>query len=326
MAARISSNDRRPVSRTPGANASQPVATSTANAVEGTAERNPDRRQERNTDQMGGVPSFTQADFRPEFRISVRPPPGGTKTPVPALADDWRAATLDAAAKERGMAEIAPALDKAVQDAENMVGRGLERWEIRQVEAPVIKALLPPVRAKHFQAIMKDSNSQDNAIAKSLVSHGQRLQKARDPFTPLALNDPQARAKDRVLWENQQVMVIVDSFAPSPKALVIPKKQAMFPQDLAPGDMDMLANIAAKVSDAFGVVADSGPADIWVNPPQRLTIKQLHTHVLPKLPHWERPGPGEPGGRAHDSDVPPHIVADMNRFYAALETELAKTL
>ncbi len=121
-------------------------------------------------------------------------------------------------------------------------------------------------------------------------------------------------------------MVIVDSFSPGPKALVIPKQGAMFPTDISKGDLEEMAKIAAKVSDAFGKAAGSGPASIWVNPPQRLTIKQLHTHVLPKLPNWENPGPGEPGGRDPRSDVPAHIVAEMDQFHTALEAELAKAL
>ncbi len=326
MASRISSQTRPQTVRQ--GNVRQSDNTSVPGAVEGAGSNEDQGGQshDRDTDQMGGVPSFTAADFRPEFRISVRPPPGGTTTPVPALAEDWRQATLDARAKELGMQEIAPQLRANRQQTEAQLGRELEPWEGRQVDAPLIKQLLPPVRAKHYQAITKDTASQDQAIADSHAAHGSRLQKARDPFTPLALGDPQARAKDRVLWENNFLMVIVDSFAPSPKALVIPKKQAMFPKDLAPGDMEALAKTAAKVSDAFGKVAGSGPADIWVNPPQRLTIKQLHTHVLPKLPRWENPGPGEPGGRDPKSDVPAHVVAEQNRFYAALEAELQRVL
>lgn len=327
MASRISSQTRPQHVRSSNVQTSDNAAI--ANAVEGqggTSDERGGNQQRRETDQMDGAPSFTAADFRPEFRISVRPPPGGTTTPTPALADDWRQATLDARAKELGMQEISPQLQANRKQAEAQLGRELKPWERRQVDAPLVKQLLPPVRAKHYQAIMQSTASQDQAVSDSLSAHGSRIQKAKDPFMPIAQNDPQARADNRVLWENPRMMVIVDSFAPGAKALVIPKRQASFIKDLAPNELDEMATIAAKVSDAFGAVAGSAPASIWVNPPQVITIKQLHTHVLPNLPAWENPGPGQPGGRDPQSDVPAHVVADQNRFFSALEAELQRTL
>jgi hypothetical protein len=47
--------------------------------------------------------------------------------------------------------------------------------------------------------------------------------------------------------------------------------------------LDELAVIAAHVSDAFMRATGSPPAGIWINPPQHLTVKQKHLHVLPDL-------------------------------------------
>ncbi|MCP4502817.1 MAG: hypothetical protein GY822_22995 [Deltaproteobacteria bacterium] len=223
------------------------------NAVSGTAntqsvDANADRdgRRPFEASQMDDAPAFTSADFRLEFRISVQPMPGGTKTPKPALMDDWKSAVVDAAAKEAAMDEMRPLFESAQAQAEQQLGRPLERRELGGIRKPIIDVHMRPLRAKYFQVMSKDTSSRSQTIDNSLLRHGARMQNARDPFMPLALGDPAARAKDRVLWENPKVMVIVDSFSPTPKALVVPKTPTLFPPTSAPVTSKKLPKSPAK--------------------------------------------------------------------------------
>jgi|GEM_PF-1035722 len=317
-------SSRRSTTSTSSTNSASNVET--ANAVDNNTER-PERREGGNVG-MDDTPAFTSADFQREFTISVPRLPGqSTTTPKPQLLDDWKSATLDAAAKERGKDELQPKVDAAIADAEKQVGRPLERREMAQVANAIYKTDLPPLRGKHYGDIIATDATKQDAIDQSLSRHGLRMQNARDPFMPLALGDPQARAKDRVLWEDSKVMVLVDSFSPKPKALVVPKTPTMFPTDMDAKDLDHIADIAQKVSDAFGKLTGAEASDIWINPPQVLTVKQLHCHVLPpNLPAWENPGPGQPGGRRRDEPVPAHVTAAQDKFYTAFEQELAQAL
>jgi hypothetical protein len=67
-------------------------------------------------------------------------------------------------------------------------------------------------------------------------------------------------------------------------------------------------------------VGGAKPSAVWVNPPQALSIPQLHVHVQPHLAAWlqEPLEVGEP--------MPPAVIAKQNRFYARVERELAKSL
>src|SRR5687768_2861657 len=66
----------------------------------------------------------------------------------------------------------------------------------------------------------------DDALREHVEKERKRVEETLpDPFTPIAQAEPAERAKmkERVLWEDAAVFVLVDKFHPSPKALVIPK-------------------------------------------------------------------------------------------------------
>ncbi len=111
----------------------------------------------------------------------------------------------------------------------------------------------------------------------------ERVSRMKDPFLPIAHNDPAARAKETVLYEDDADMVIVDAFSFGPKALVVPKVEMLFPVDATEAQLARLAEIAAAVSDAFIDNGAQGPAKIWINPPSALTVRQLHVHVQPQI-------------------------------------------
>ncbi|MCP4500449.1 MAG: HIT domain-containing protein [Deltaproteobacteria bacterium] len=131
-----------------------------------------------------------------------------------------------------------------------------------------------------------------------------RVERLKDPFSPIAEKDPAALKKEIILWEDDDVMVIVDAFAYGPKALVVPKEKTLFPTDVDEEMLKRLAVISARVSDAFLQQGANGPARMWINPPSALTVRQLHVHVQPGIP---RPD-------------------DNNAFYASLSAYLQTKL
>jgi diadenosine tetraphosphate (Ap4A) HIT family hydrolase len=278
---------------------------------------------------IDGVDSpISDADMRPEFRISVRGV-AGQPTPAPNLKDDWHDAALSGEAKYLASVDVwnlvEAEMKTAVPAEEARLGRPMTDDELKafrkDVDKPISEKHFKPAYAKHYADITKSAATKKKAIQTALTREGQRLSaRARDPFTPVAMGDPAARAKEVLLWEDKDAMVLIDLFCPSPKALVVPKDQAMFPKDLPQAKLDHLAAISAKVSDAFSAVAGSQPANIWINPPQRLSLKQLHVHVMPKLPKWEQ--------RRRPRGVPPDpaLVAEQQKFYAALSKEIATQL
>ena len=146
---------------------------------------------------------------------------------------------------------------------------------------------------------------QDQAAARERAeTQRERVSRLKDPFMPVAMNDNSARAKETVLWEDDDTMVIVDAFAYGPKALVIPKQETLFPTDLNAEGMQRLGVISARVSDAFIALGAKGPSRMWINPPSALTVRQLHVHVQPGI---ARPG-------------------DAAAFYASMSEELQNIL
>ncbi len=239
---------------------------------------------------------------------------GTTKSALPALLDDWRKAVVEASIEELGMAKISPRLDAALQQAEAQAGRPLDDDEQDQVVDPLINQLLPGAMQQVAPMLDGDPSKRQRTIQDALSRHGGRIARKRDPFTPVAQGDPAARARETVLWENPHVMVLADRFARSPKALVVPKKPMSFPTDASPAALKELARVAAAVSDAFGQATKSGPAEIWINPPQHLSVRQLHVHVQPGLPRWDT------------RKAPEKLARQQALFWAQLGTTLAQRL
>jgi diadenosine tetraphosphate (Ap4A) HIT family hydrolase len=210
-----------------------------------------------------------------------------TQTAVPRLLDDWRSLLWKAEAEDRADAEVlAPPLDAALQQAEHARGEPLGRRERRAVEAAVRQQLQQPwdaAFAAHFADVTRSPSTKRQAERDVVLEQRARIAQLKDPFTPVIDNAPGARDAEIVLWENRNVVVLVDTWAPSPKALVVPKAPVSLPTDAPASILDELALVAAHVSDAFLRSTGCPAAGIWINPPQHLTVRQLHVHVLPDL-------------------------------------------
>ena len=254
---------------------------------------------------------------------------GSTTTAVPKLLGDWRTSLYEAAADDLAEAEIiAPVLDKALQRAEVDKGDGLTRQEVRAVRKDVHQQLrveFQAAKAAHHADLTKSPSSMKRTERDVLMDQRPRVAKLRDVFSPVAQNLPGARDHELVLWENKGVMVVVDTFAPSPKALVVPKDPINLPVDAAPGVLDELAVVAAHVSDAFMRGAGSPPAGIWINPPQHLTVRQMHVHVLPDLGQFTQDG-APAKAFLEDPQFKPQLVAWFAVISKELEHKLGPTI
>ena len=284
----------------------------------------------------------TAADTR--LRTGRASASGKTKTAVPALFSDWKKSVLDATARDAARAELWPEVEQALARAQAHKGTLLEDHEAEKVADAFFDSHAPRVdqlHKKHTATFGHSTQQKDTVIARAVDDARPHIAQRRDPFTPIAHNDPQARAREVVLWENADAMVLVDLFVKHPKALVVPKAPVSFPCDAPAGMLEDLARIAAHVSDAFMAAAGAKkPAGIWVNPPQDLTVKQLHVHVMPDLPAWldllpaldknvDLSGLGLPGGRrpravdlARDAQARPA----MNTVFAELSAAIERTL
>jgi diadenosine tetraphosphate (Ap4A) HIT family hydrolase len=250
---------------------------------------------------------------------------GPTTTATPKLLDDWRSALLEAAAEDLADAEVlAPVRDKALAQAEADKGEPLSRQEIRAVGRAVftqLKADYEDAKQAHHEDLTKSPSTTKQTERDVLMAQRPRVEQLRDVFSPVAQRLPGARDQEIVLWENANAMVLVDTFAPSPKALVVPKQPVSLPVDASPVLLDELAVIAAHVSDAFMRATGSPPAGIWINPPQHLTVKQLHLHVLPDLGPFTQDGAP---AKAFLED--PQFRPQIEAFFADVSREIAAKL
>ncbi|MBM4280726.1 MAG: hypothetical protein FJ137_08185 [Deltaproteobacteria bacterium] len=250
---------------------------------------------------------------------------GPTTTAVPALLDDWRAALLAAAAEARADDEVvAPVLGPALARAEADRGEPLSRRQARVVEQAVRTQLQQPwddAYRAHLADVTKTPPTKQRVERDVLLEQRPRVAALKDPFTPVVGNAPGARDGEIVLWESRSALVVVDTFSPSPKALVVPKTPASLPVDLPRAALDELARVAAHVSDAFMRATGCPAAGIWVNPPQHLTVKQLHVHVLPDLgPYTADGAPAK--ALLDDATLRPQLVG----WFDAIRVDLAKHL
>ena len=280
------------------------------------------------TDALQDAPVFTHHDAR--YSVGVTALTGPTMTAVPRLLEDWRAMLLDAAAQDAAVAENSHFYDAALQAAENgnvnEKGRPLTRREQRSVRDDV---QLSPAQQQQLadsaSAYLAQYNQSDKTKKSTedvvLLAMRPELAGLRDPFTPVAQQKPGARDNEIILWEHHNLMVVVDTFAPSPKALVVPKTPVALPVDAPAGMLEELAVVAAHVSDAFSKKIGSRPAGIWINPPQHLTVRQLHVHVMPRGPDWT---PDRTPLRALLAD--PKLRPAIQMWFADIAQELAAKL
>lgn len=277
-----------------------------------------------------------EADLK--LRTSALATSGPTKTRVPDLLEDWKQAVVYAAARDAARAEMMPDARRTLRALEQQRGAAFDEDDV----ADVIEAFFDSERGR-LDALtlthLKDLDGsgpggpreRERTIQRVLVEERPRVQQLRDPFSPVAQRDPAARAREAVLWENGDAMVLVDLFAPMPKALVVPKQPVTLASDAPRPLVDALARLAAHVSDAFMDVAGTPPAGIWVNPPQDLTVKQLHVHVLPALPDWltflgAAPPAGHRPVRAVQAAKDPQVLLQMQAFFQQLTAALERRL
>jgi diadenosine tetraphosphate (Ap4A) HIT family hydrolase len=107
-----------------------------------------------------------------------------------------------------------------------------------------------------------------------------------DPFDAVIAGDSTARLGERVLWEDDSVIVIVAKHSTLHDVLVLPKREMMFPVDASEALLARMSRAAAAVSDAFLEVAGkrcdpSLRSVIEISPPGRIGVKHLHVHVRP---------------------------------------------
>jgi diadenosine tetraphosphate (Ap4A) HIT family hydrolase len=250
---------------------------------------------------------------------------GRTHTATPRLLDDWKHALLEAEADDRAHAEVvAPVFDHACHQAEAARGAPLDQTERRQLHRQVVhhhRSALDSARVAHWSDIDRSASTRQQTERDVVLAQRPRVSKLRDVFTPIAERQPGARDNEIVLWENKSIMVVVDTFASSPKALVVPKAPLHLPLDATPQLLDELAVVAAHVSDAFSSAGGAPPSGIWINPPQHVAIRQLHVHVLPDLAPFTA-----------DRSPPRTLLADpaaralVDAFFDTVSTELARGL
>lgn len=233
---------------------------------------------------------------------TVAPAGTGAAANAASILADWRQATFDAAITGLAEAQLKPQYEAALSRYAQRAGRDLQDEEVMAVVEMVNERSLEPAR----QRILAGKPDRKKLVDQALADARRELPKMKDPFTPVARGDVKARAKERVLYENQSLVVLVDRFAQTPHILVVPKQRASLPTEIKPAVLDQMGKVAEAVSEAFTALTRSAPSQAWVNPPQRLTISQVHMHV-------------EPG-------LPPLPKAIEQRFWAAFEKELQQRL
>jgi diadenosine tetraphosphate (Ap4A) HIT family hydrolase len=260
------------------------------------------------------------------YRVGVNAVTAGpTTTAIPQLLADWKVAVYEAAAVALADQEvIAPALNKALDKAEGHKGEPLTRREERGIEHKVRDSLDKEYGAA-FKAHHKDLTKSPSTKAQTerdvVLAERPRVAHLKDPFTPVIQNAPGSRANEIVLWESKNFLVVVDTFADSPKALVVPKTKVNLPVDAPQGLLDEAALVAAHVSDAFMRATGCKAAGIWINAPQNLTVAQLHVHVLPDVGPYTADG-----AMAKQFIEDPTARPQLEAWFGQIKGELASKL
>ena len=274
---------------------------------------------------------------------------------APDLLSDWTASAVRCAAEDQALSQCMPRVQAEVDRKLAKAARPLDEDAQAELYEEVAARLSEPLIPGIIATIEQSPASVNAAVHSVIASQRRRVAGLRDPFTPIALNDPAARSRETVLWENPRVMVIVDAFAGAPKALVIPKQRMTYPTDAPAGLLAELSTVAFAVGEALSraastlpqlaAVKGARPAKIWINPPPSIGVSQLHVHVLPELPAWRRvmpkqwkaaersveaglpqdgSAPGRATGQTVSQEFQRRIAPETSRFYAAVSAELAR--
>jgi len=169
-----------------------------------------------------------------------------------------------------------------------------------------------PVPALYEEWKAKTGGAQATDSAVRRLAEARRGSITFDPFDAVIGGDRATRKRlgERVLWEDDSVIVIVAKPAFPRDVLAIPKREMMFPFDASEGLLKRLATVAAATSDAFIQSANkhcdaSLVSSISISRPTELGVKHLHVHVQP----------------------PPSIlVQDEQKFYSRMSQHLGEIL
>ena len=264
------------------------------------------------------------------YRVGVNAVSAGpTTTAAPKLLADWKKSLHEAAAEGRADVEVIdPALPMALLAAAQKKGDPLTRKEARVVEAEVraeLKIEYGVAVKAHLNDITKSPSTRAQTERDVVLAERPRVAKLKDPFTAVIQNQPNARDNEIVLWESKNFIVVVDTFADAPKALVVPKMALNLPVDAPRGLLDEAALVAAHVSDAFMRATGCQAAGIWINAPQNLSVAQMHVHVLPNVgPYTDDGVPAK--AFLEDPVYRPQLEAWFEPIKAELKSKLGPSL
>ncbi len=254
---------------------------------------------------------------------AVAPAPTGAVTGK-ALLDGWKAAAYDEGISAIARTHLQPQYQAAVDAASKKLHRALERPELGEVLARVDKKLLEPERARVTASLQNDAAARAKIVPDAVSDLQAHAGELRNPFAPLVAGDPVARARETVLFENSELMVLADKFCPSPKVLVVPKAPALTPLDVSSSTLDALARAARAASDAFSAAAGAPPSDVWINAPQVVTLAQVHVHVQPHLGRFV--DSLTPAERGNETVAERRVAQLQDAFWKKFEPELKARL
>jgi diadenosine tetraphosphate (Ap4A) HIT family hydrolase len=199
------------------------------------------------------------------------------------ILDGWRESAFHVAVTQLARASLKPEYQKAFQAQSQRFGRELTDEEMEMIADSVDDRLLKGARQQLQTQLSSDPTAKARLVADAAAELQARAPTLRNPFAPIAAGDPAARAKEKVLWENGTLMVLVDRFSKTPHLLVVPKAPMLLPTDAPPATLDELGRVGKVASDVFSKVARVGASETFVNPPQFVSIGQLHLHVSPPM-------------------------------------------
>jgi diadenosine tetraphosphate (Ap4A) HIT family hydrolase len=206
-----------------------------------------------------------------------------------AVLKDWVNALIEAAAEDFATAPYDSQIKTAVSVFEANKGAPCSREELLTLQNMVYNSHQSDINANMREFIQEhtaSSTSVSKLIEQTLKKNSARIQKLRNPFDDVIQNKDGVRDQEVVLWEDKDHLVLLDTFAHNTfKTLVIPKRSVSVPTDLESSEVDRLETIASHVDQwiqqQFGDASSKVASPSWINPPQYLTVKQLHMHIQP---------------------------------------------
>ena len=142
------------------------------------------------------------------------------------------------------------------------------------------------IYADWARALTDDPAPDDARIRAQADAAREKVERLRDPFTPIAraLEAGDAVSEnEKVLFHDDDFMVISDTFFSGAKVLVVPKAPCLFPSELDDARRARMETITAACREGFATILGKKAEDIraWVNPPRALSVRQMHVHVQP---------------------------------------------